>query len=320
MKSKTAFLKLSSLSLFMYCSLYLSAQNENNKQEDNKKVSSCNSNFKYIKRSETNYIFSPTTPDNKSSTSYAWFVNGVNVGSGKEFSYKFGHDYNYEISLVVEDPANFCYNRSYERIVVDNPIDACNTNFYSTVSQNSATFILDGPSSSYSVSALAGISWKFGDGTVVLEEAPNVSPTQTHTYSKPGTYNVCITAIDKYSKCVSQICDSIRVYDTLQNQVTSINDARIASDKLISSLSLYPNPALKDITVAINSLVKTSVNVNIYDVSGKLVLSQESIIKQGINAVKFALSNKLDNGLYFVNIVDENNKTINTIKFVKQGE
>lgn len=51
---------------------------------------------------------------------------------------------------------------------------------------------LDGSGSADPDGAIARYDWDFGDGT----SAPNSGPQQTHTFAKPGTYSVALTATD----------------------------------------------------------------------------------------------------------------------------
>lgn len=62
-----------------------------------------------------------------------------------------------------------------------------------------------------STNAVAGVGvanwcWNFGDGNTATGQNP------THTYSQPGTYNVCLTIEDNCGGCTNRICTQV-VYD-----------------------------------------------------------------------------------------------------------
>lgn len=75
-------------------------------------------------------------------------------------------------------------------ITVDNPPSAA---FTTTTTHPTATFPVsfNGSSSSESGGSIASYSWNFGDGSTGAGAAPS------HTFAKPGTYNVVLTVTDQ---------------------------------------------------------------------------------------------------------------------------
>jgi hypothetical protein len=91
-----------------------------------------------------------------------------------------------------------------------------------------------------------------------------------------------------------------------------INNVTNFSDKIVR---VYPNPTADVTTLVIETLTNSSLNVNIYDINGKLVASP--VVNQnlsiGENTFTFNTSN-LNNGVYFVTLNSNNGKE--TVKLV----
>jgi PKD repeat protein len=130
--------------------------------------------------------------------------------------------------------------------------------------------------------------WDFGDGTGV-----STQKNPTYTYKTAGTYNVCLTASNygvsnDYCKEFKLTGSSINIVESPQDQIV-----------------IYPNPS-KDGRFTISSSTTTPLNVNITDILGKTVYSQNlgTISKQVIN-----LGN-VQNGVYFIEINNGSSTTI----------
>ncbi len=91
-----------------------------------------------------------------------------------------------------------------------------------------------------------------------------------------------------------------------------INNITNFSDKIVS---VYPNPTADVTTLVIDAVNASSLNVNIYDINGKLIASP--VVNQnlsiGENIFTFNTSN-LNNGVYFVTLNSNNGKE--TVKLV----
>jgi len=77
------------------------------------------------------------------------------------------------------------------------------------------------------------------------------------------------------------------------------------------TLIIYPNPSSTEISFNLN--ISNTENVKLFDINGKLIYAS-SIINQN-NTVTINIEN-LDNGLYFINVID-NNGTFRRSKFTK---
>ncbi len=79
--------------------------------------------------------------------------------------------------------------------------------------------------------------------------------------------------------------------------------------------SIFPNPTFQDLTVSFENIVQSDIQVQILDVLGKVVFTQNIISEKGFNTTLLNTSN-LVTGSYFLNL---NNGTSNVVKrFVKQ--
>lgn len=81
------------------------------------------------------------------------------------------------------------------------------------------------------------------------------------------------------------------------SELVAINNAEIDEN----SFTVYPNPATGELNVLFNSSSSTRVTVNVYDITGKLVMSNQSSAAEGNNQVKLDLSG-VERGTYFVNL------------------
>jgi hypothetical protein len=76
---------------------------------------------------------------------------------------------------------------------------------------------------------------------------------------------------------------------------------------------LYPNPTSDDLIVDFNLTGQSQVSMKIIDANGKLVLSKNKI-SQGS---KLNVS-QLSRGIYFVQVIDNNNQLLFTDKLIKE--
>ena len=145
---------------------------------------------------------------------------------------------------------------------------------------------------------LAYVDWDWGDGTDTLAFYPS------HIYSVPGAYNICITVTDT-GGCTTTYCQNDSVYRLTNNSVYSnmvyINVDSTQSNttnlnKYVNSneISIYPNPNNGSFIVGTNSASKQFMQV--YDVNGKLVLTQTLRGKTSIDA------SSLNEGVYNISL------------------
>ena len=160
------------------------------------------------------------------------------------------------------------------------------------------------------------VDWGDNTGTV--------SVYQSHTYSTPGTYNVCLIEYDDRSKIVCRSCTTIcfsNVTNTPSQQGGSgsgtephpgdnnpgqpTGDAKISANK---NFIIVPNPAKDYVEIQANIVEKGLISIKISDMMGKTVLESTKTYDRGLHKVRFSLENLLQ-GTYNVEI--KNNNTIN---------
>jgi hypothetical protein len=87
--------------------------------------------------------------------------------------------------------------------------------------------------------------------------------------------------------------------------------------KTIESTHLIQNPIVNKAELKIESLSNQNVSINVYNITGNIVGTFKQELYKGNNYMALDLSN-LSEGLYMLNIIDENNRIINQIKLIKR--
>ncbi|MFZ4398774.1 MAG: InlB B-repeat-containing protein [Bacteroidales bacterium] len=148
-----------------------------------------------------------------------------------------------------------------------------------------------------------------------------VSPVLSGTISGIGAYNLnqlvtlhatAFTSwyFDNWTEngiVVSQ--DSIYSFSVISNKTLVANFKlfnSIPEFNIESDIIVYPNPAISFITIGLKNRIKDNAVVQIYDVLGKLVLSQIFTNEFPININVDALKN----GVYYINVRQKNNTAL----------
>ena len=82
------------------------------------------------------------------------------------------------------------------------------------------------------------------------------------------------------------------------------------------SLEIYPNPSTGIFTIEINSTDAASYRISIVDITGKEIHNTVFNCQQGSNQMKLNLSKELSNGVYMIN-VSQDNTTVNKRLLIK---
>src|SRR5690606_18827087 len=90
----------------------------------------------------------------------------------------------------------------------------------------------------------------------------------------------------------SQYNDAVRTF-----QLSSIDE-----NQLNESLNVYPNPAKDNVTLTFDLNKSEKINIEIYDVMGKLVYTEDLGTVLSGNTIKNLNISHLNSGLYLVNI------------------
>jgi len=153
-------------------------------------------------------------------------------------------------------------------------------------------------------------SWDFGNGVLINNQYPVV------TFTNFGSYNVCLTVTDTVSGCSDMYCDTLSI-DSLGNLNKLTNwgisviptpmpqmmmPTAVEEDmESMNSVTLYPNPASREVNLVVALSVTEAVNVQLLDITGKSISNEEVIMNSGTN--NFELTTKaLPNGVYFVKV------------------
>lgn len=134
---------------------------------------------------------------------------------------------------------------------------------------------------------------------VMIDNASTINPfTSIDKSPSPGVnfYRLKIIGIDgsvQYSKAIS-----------------------INNDRPVS-MSLYPNPSSDQLTIQLNTGITENVKIQAIDFSGKVILNKLYSVSSGINTINLNIKSWLPE-LYFIRVVNNNNKLMFAQKFVKQ--
>jgi hypothetical protein len=79
---------------------------------------------------------------------------------------------------------------------------------------------------------------------------------------------------------------------------------------------VYPNPFESMINISLDSDIKTEVLIELYDISGRLVLTQNKTLNMGENAVKMDTTT-IQKGVYILNISSQDGNTLFSMKIIK---
>lgn len=117
--------------------------------------------------------------------------------------------------------------------------------------------------------------------------------------------NIIIETCDLYPKHKIDYGYGIPNYElSLNNLITSVNDNKIKKDNII----IYPNPV--DDILYIQNIYNNILNINIFDINGRVVKSK----KENTKELTINVSN-LEKGVFFVEITTP--KDVKILKFVK---
>jgi PKD repeat protein len=164
-----------------------------------------------------------------------------------------------------------------------------------------------------SYSSVVSATWYWGDGTNSIGLYPS------HTYDSAGVYNICITVFnvcgDSASYCQNDSIYRLNNHNNTNSLMTHINvensntTAGIKQNNPNNNISIYPNPNNGSFVIEPNSI--TEQTIQIYDVNGKMVLSQTINGKTNIDA------SSLNGGVYNINIISKDGVTNKRLVIVR---
>lgn len=155
--------------------------------------------------------------------------------------------------------------------------DAPVVGFSNTISQNEVTF----SDLTTTLDVINSWSWDFGDGNTSSLQDP------VHTYSAPGTYDVCLTVVT--SSCTKLYCEQV--------SVTSVNaDPYVAFSR---NAQVFPNPANGRVSVSLGQATHPSIALRSMD--GRQ-LREWQFSGSNANFREELDLNEIPAGLYFLDI------------------
>jgi hypothetical protein len=145
-----------------------------------------------------------------------------------------------------------------------------------------------------------------------LIDDQNVATIITVTYALNDVVTQGVYILNLYINCNN--VRSISFY-TSQIVVTSGDLANIAEDRLNTMISLYPNPAIDELNIELNTDQSDDITLEVYNYSGQLVYLVSNKLNSGSNSMRLDAS-QFSAGMYFVKI--SGNNVYETLRFVKQ--
>lgn len=124
--------------------------------------------------------------------------------------------------------------------------------------------------------------WNFGDNTTSTSQNP------THTYATGGSYQVTLTA----GNACGTRDSSFSVY---------VSGIGINEDALAAGIMMHPNPSTTFVELQAQFITAQDLEVTIYDVTGKRLLTQQWPQAQTGNTLRLDVS-ALANGVYYVHL------------------
>ena len=144
-------------------------------------------------------------------TSYNWDFGDGYTSTEQSPNHCYQDAGNYSPILSITD-ANGCFSNLSIVSHIQIPVNSVNANF--TASQNvtcETPAIIDFTNSSTGNNDITSF-WNFDDGSAYSTE--NLL-SQSHEYSTPGNYNVCLQVVDEYG-CADEECEVIQVIEQTQ--------------------------------------------------------------------------------------------------------
>lgn len=152
------------------------------------------------------------------------------------------------------------------------------------------------------------------NGEITITIAPGTSTSQYGMISA--------MVVQAYSDPVSTLPSSLPQQQSAiaLASAAKITDVSVNEQKRgFDNLAAYPNPFVSNFTLSFSLPVKDNVEVEIYDLSGKLLYQNRFLnLFKGNNSVTIKPRNSLSSGMYIVKLTALNSKTSETIRITKQ--
>lgn len=171
----------------------------------------CVADFYYVADSSfdgTVYFYDQSSPQNGIDI-YTWTFGDGNTSNEPNPVHQYATPGTYNVCLTIEslDSGMMCLDTYCMNVIVNSSNPECEADFYwfPDSTQNYTVYFYD---QSTPANGIISFFWTFGDGTTSNLMNP------VHTYSGPGSYNVCLT-IESHSGgmviCTDTLCEVITV-------------------------------------------------------------------------------------------------------------
>jgi PKD repeat protein len=162
---------------------------------------------------------------------YLWTFGDGSDASTVNATHTYANPGTYQACLYVITPNN-CRDTICKSITITNTIP-CEANFTYSINGNVVAFT----NTSNTLGSVATYHWDFGDNT----DASTVNAT--HTYSQPGTYQVCLILITPNNVCRDTICKTIIIQGTVNRCEAAFTATPVANLRVeFSNTSYSANP------------------------------------------------------------------------------
>ncbi len=211
------------------------------------------------------------------------YGDSLNISSGGFNSYLWNNGKT-DSSIFVKDSGNYVLN------VKDTlGCSAASGTFHLNISRVSAIFGYTDSASTYSFADSTGGAikwlWDFGDSSSDSSSSPR------HTYKLSGTYKTLLTVYNQFG------CK-----DTISHIIGSVVVTGIATGSTPALVGyIFPNPATELFVLQFNGNVKNTARVELTDMIGRNVLSENISVLPGNNSHQFSLKG-LSNGKYILHL------------------
>jgi len=146
------------------------------------------------------------------------------------------------------------------------------------------------------------IDWDFDDGTPFFHD-----DTLWHYFNDQGNHDLTLTAYDTYG-CSA---DSVMVSGVHVQVWLSTSE-----EENISSVEAYPNPFNDHLNVELSALENETALIQLFDLTGKMIASEDWIINQGKNQYELQELSFLPAGQYLLRVTTESTTAI--LNLIKQ--
>lgn len=258
-------------------------------------------NFSVVANDLTVSITDLSSSNNDPINSYSWTFgdgNQSNTNGNQTHTYLSSGTYNICLSITTQ---NNCNADTCLSITVNNPAPVCNADFSFTTGTPSVSNMNVDFNATVTDTVNYNYNWNFGDGSTISNA---INPS--HIYTANGNYNVCLVVTHSLSTCIDTVCKNVNI--------TGIGFNELAVKKV--NFNLYPNPVKNSLTISINSNLLNNISIEIYNINGALVYTENVNSKNVINNQFNVNTDKLVSGTYMVKVY--NNELTGNAVLIKE--